>query len=345
MKIYDNTKYAFIIPIIRSYESRMLNAGEVERMLGAQDAREAYRVLNDSDYAKFLGDSDKIEDFQIVINEGLLEIKELFLKHAPYQELLDIIWLRFDFSNLKALIKAKIQGKDFQAIAPMFFPFGKYSFEEMSDFLTEVKNTKLKNKDSGEKAKLGKVFQKAIQDAMEIYAETEDPRLVDVVIDRAYYAYLERILKLMRNSFVSDYYNLEIDLQNIKSYLRLLILGQGDKFTDFYLQGGSLNVDFFEGDFEDFLKKFEQTLSNIQLKKAVESFVEKHSFVDFERETGALLLDHMVKARYITLGIEPLFAFFWMKENNAQIIRTIMVGKLNGVDTNEIRKKLRKLYQ
>lgn len=345
MKIYDNTKYAFIIPIIRSYESRMLNAGEVERMLGAQDAREAYRVLNDSDYAKFLGDSDKIEDFQIVINEGLLEIKELFLKNAPYQELLDIIWLRFDFSNLKAFLKAQIQGKNFQTIAPMFFPFGKYTFEEMSDFFTEAKNTHFKNKNSGEKAKLEKVFQKAIQDAMEIYTKTEDPRFVDVVVDRAYYAYLEKILKLMRNRFVSDYYHLEIDLQNIKSYLRLLILEKRDNFTDFYLQGGSLNVDFFEGNFEDFLKKFEKTLWHVPVKKAIETFVEKHSFVDFEKETNALLLDHMIKARYITLGIEPLFAFFWMKENNAQIIRTIMVGKLNGVETGEIRKKLRKLYQ
>ena len=343
MKIYDNTKYAFIVAVIRSSESKMLNVGEIERMLGAKDAQEAYRVLNDLDYAKFLGDVERVEDFQIVINAGLIETKEMLLKNAPYPELLDLLWLRYDFANLKAFIKMKVQAKDFDEVKAMFLPYGKYSLEELKKFFIAEVGFNLQTKKK--KTLLDKKIEEAIQEALKIYTETQNPILIDAVVDKIYYQYLLKILPEIRNRFVNEYYHLEIDLKNLRMYLRVIALEQMELFTQLYLEGGSLAREKFTGNLEEFSKNLKGTIYFDLVKKAIENFVETKSFFEFEKETDAMLLDYMLKARYLTFGIEPLFAFFWIKENNAQIIRMIMVNKLNGIPSSEIRKKLRKLYQ
>ncbi|GAG29441.1 unnamed protein product, partial [marine sediment metagenome] len=43
-------------------------------------------------------------------------------------------------------------------------------------------------------------------------------------------------------------------------------------------------------------------------------------------------------------GPEALIAYFLAKKNNALIIRMILINKLNAVDPEEIRIRLRKLY-
>lgn len=339
MKFYDNTKYAFLLAIVRSYESKMLTAGEVERMISAKDAKEAYRVFNDLEYAKFLGDTERVEDFQEIINAGLVEIKEIITKNAPYKNLLDILWLRFDFTNLKALVKAKLQEKDFTTIEKMFLPYGKYTFEEMTALFA-------KEKEFGAKTdKIQNILEKTIQEALEIFEEKKDPILVDACLDQAYYDYLTSFLPEVKSKFVNEYYTLEIDLKNIRTYLRAIALEKTGIFDKLYLKGGSFLEEKFTGNFEEFLEKFKNTDYYELIQKAIEKYVKTKSFLEFEKASDAMLLEHMSKARYINLGIEPIFAFFWIKENNAQVLRTIMVNKLNGIETGEIRKKVRKLYK
>lgn len=345
MNFYDNTKYAFIVAIIRSYESKMLTHGDVERMVGAKNAQEAYRVFNDLDYARFLGDANQIEEFQTVINEGLIEIKNILIKDAPYKELLDILWLKYDFSNLKSFVKAKIQEKDFDEVKNMFVPYAKYSFEELKQFFSEETSwLEEKNLSKNEKY-LEETIKKTINSALSIYAETENPIFIDSCIDKAFYEYLQTVLPDAKNSFVNEYYELEIDLKNIRTYLRVIILEKTELFEKLYLQGGKLGQEKFSGNFEEFLSLLEKTNYFDLVKKAIEAFVETKSFLELEQNADVILLNHMLKARYINLGIEPLFAFFWIKENNAQVIRTIMVNKLNNLEPAEIRKKIRKLYQ
>lgn len=339
MKFYDNTKYAFLLAIVRSYESKMLTSGEVERMISAKDATEAYRVFNDLEYAKFLGDTERVEDFQQIINAGLIEIKDIITKNAPYKELMDILWLRFDFTNLKALIKAQIQEKDLTKTQEMILPYGKYSFEEMKALFVEEESF------VEEKDQIKDLLKEIIKKSLSVYTESQDPILVDAYVDQAYYDYLGDFLPDVKSKFISEYYTLEIDLKNIRTYLRAIALEKTEIFSKLYLEGGSIDQEKYTGNFEEFLEELKNTDFYTLTQKAIEEYVETKSFLEFEKASDALLLDHMTKARYINLGIEPIFAFFWIKENNAQIIRTIMVNKLNNIDPAEIRKKIRKLYK
>ena len=68
------------------------------------------------------------------------------------------------------------------------------------------------------------------------------------------------------------------------------------------------------------------------------------SFAVFERLGRDLILEYLRKAKLIAFGVEPLIAYIHGKENELRNIRTIMVGKLNQVESNVIKESLPRVY-
>jgi len=52
----------------------------------------------------------------------------------------------------------------------------------------------------------------------------------------------------------------------------------------------------------------------------------------------------MKDAKYVSFGPEPVIAYIFAKENEIKLIRIIMVGKINGIDGEVIRERLRENY-
>lgn len=343
MKFYDNTKYTFVVALIRALESRMLTSGNLERMIDAKDGQEAYRVLNDFDYAEFLGESEKPENFQTVINAGLIETKETIMRYTPYPEIMDIMWLHFDFHNLKVLTKAYLQGKELNnpAIESILMPLGKYTFSELIEFFNKLNSPNIKTGFNEKNQIL-----EAIREAIAIYTTENDPSLVDAILDKAFYALIQTKIQAVKIAFLNEYFVLAADLANIRMFTRSLVIKKEELFKKLlFIKGGTLGENIYTGNLEEFKNNLSKTVYANLAETGIKGYHEHHSFLQLEKEADGMLLDHMIKARYVTFGPEPVFAFFWVKENNAQIIRTIMVNKLNNVDPMEIRKKIRKLYQ
>ena len=58
------------------------------------------------------------------------------------------------------------------------------------------------------------------------------------------------------------------------------------------------------------------------------------------REGAENFLDKIaIKGKYVTYGPEVLFSYMLRKEREIQIIRTIAVGKLNGLSPEDIKKR------
>ncbi|OGC05919.1 hypothetical protein A2230_00215 [candidate division WOR-1 bacterium RIFOXYA2_FULL_36_21] len=79
--------------------------------------------------------------------------------------------------------------------------------------------------------------------------------------------------------------------------------------------------------------------SNAVLK----SLPSKNLFV-LEREIDNHLIEIVQKAKYMAFGIEPLIGFLIGKEMETKNIKLILTGKLLGLETEEIKKRLRKAY-
>ena len=120
----DYSKFAYLTGRIRALETTLLSENEVERMVDSKSAKDAFRVLNELTYADFLGDINKIEEFQKVIDAGLQETKTLIRKLSPYKWFLNILWYRYDIHNIKTLLKAKIMGKSFENVESILIGMG-----------------------------------------------------------------------------------------------------------------------------------------------------------------------------------------------------------------------------
>jgi len=71
---------------------------------------------------------------------------------------------------------------------------------------------------------------------------------------------------------------------------------------------------------------------------SLDSFVEDENLLAAEKKVHELQQTFMDEANKISFGPEPVFAFFWRFENQLNIIRAILVGKLNSLPAEEISK-------
>ena len=63
-----------------------------------------------------------------------------------------------------------------------------------------------------------------------------------------------------------------------------------------------------------------------------------------EKALDNVRMNVIKKAKSITYGAEILYAFLQAKETEIKNIRIVLVSKLNGISSEEIRERLRDIY-
>ncbi|MBT5016224.1 hypothetical protein HN748_02485 [Candidatus Peregrinibacteria bacterium] len=343
------SQFSYATARVRSLEPMLLDMTDVERMLGAKEAKEAYKILNDTAYANHVGDIEKTEDFQEVIDAGLHDAKELLDRIVPDPLLLDILFLPFDFHNFKTVLKGLAGDKDREEIREQLMPMGRIPLEALEAFFFEKDHEFFPLDEAHtEKIKTG------IRKARQTYEKTNDPRFIDLILDRVLYEMLAEIAKKTGNSFVIKFVQKWIDLTNIKGFLRIKLLGQEEFFTtnnlldEVFLKKGTLPTykykDGMEADRNSLTGIFKGTDYESVVNRGLEAYDKFKSFLYLEKYAEEVLIDFARSSRYIDSGPEAVLAYFFAKQNNARIIRMIMVGKLRGINEEMLRDRIHKLY-
>ncbi len=333
--------YIYAVTLIQVLYNELLDHNDIERMLGARDAKEAYSILNDTDYSTHLGDIERVEDFQEVVDAGLADARNLLRNITPKRWVLNLAWYEYDAHNTKTLLKAKLTGKTYEDVKDMIIPWGKIKPSVLAEYIFSDEIIQLRMK-GDEKPRL----ERAVRRGKELYEETENLTLVDLHIDRAFLKVRQKIAKEIDSKFLKKYIKAKTDVHNIMAFFRSK---EQDHDQEIILKraltvGGSIRHDKYR----DNLQEDWDTIVNIfsfcphaeSIAAGVEHYKSHGSFRKLERLLQDDLLSLIHDARFLPFGIEPLLNYWWVKEVNAQIIRLIMVGKLNGIDQDVIRKKL-----
>lgn len=339
------TDYAYAVYRIRALEPKLLNSNEVERMVDAKDATDAYRILNELDYAVHVGDIDNIASFEEVINAGLLDTKALLRKITPQKWVLHILWYRYDTHNIKTLLKAKKAGKSEEEIEKFLMPLGNIEIEKLKTYILQEENTKFDIYKKDEER-----FKAAIKDAKTLYEKhKEDPQMIDLILDKNFFELALNTAKETKREFLINFIKKSIDIANIQAFLRLKLSDRPKEILENGLIDSgtiekSLFLDHFEKDIQEFISTMKHTDFSSMIEQGINYWHEHKSFLELEKLLENHRTKFIKKAKTISFGPEPLFAYFWAKKNNALIIRMIMVCKLSEVDSEEIRERLRELY-
>lgn len=344
-----NSQFGYAAARVRSLEPKLLDMTEVERMLGAKTVKEAYKILNDLDYAAHIGDIENVEDFQQVIDAGLQDAKEVLEKIVPDPRILDILFLPYDFHNIKTILKGQLRNKSQEEIRQQLVSLGRVPIEAMETFFYEKDHGFLPLPQN-----YTDTIKMNIAHARAMYEKNQDPRLVDLALDRNLYELLGQISNDTGNTFVKQFVQKCIDTTNIKGFLRIKLLKQEAYFTEnnlldeIFTPGGTLPPykykDAFDTDPNALGGAFKGTDYEDIIIKGLEAYEKFKSFLYLEKYVEEYLINFARSSRYSAVGPEAVVAYFFAKQNNARIIRMIMVGQLRGIPQDMLRDRLHKLY-
>jgi V/A-type H+-transporting ATPase subunit C len=304
---------------MRALESTLLNDSQVERMLGAETAEDAFKILNDLDWAEFLPEANRPEEFNEVLYHGLLEVKHIIEGEVEHDGDFDFLWLLFDLHNAKVLTKALLKEQDADSIKSKLSLLGSISRGSMRRIIFE-----------DEKIVGFEWLLPIIEDIKKDFEQNKKPENVEFMLEQAFFAKILNLVKESKSEMMHNFFIRMIDIKNIMSFLKR-------KNTDFIIDGGSITKSSFD-------KNFVNNIHDFHLKEIVESEVEDNevsSYLSLENKLDEYLFEVLLPSKIDSDNVNPIFAYFWQKKRNAEIIRAIMVAKLNGIDNKKLRSWLK----
>src|SRR5690554_2633693 len=96
----------------RVLEKRLLSRARIDRMIEAKDIDEVLRVLNETEYSNSLAGITRGEEYEKILSNELKRVYKLMREVSKDQTIVDILALKYDYHNLKVMIKEKESGKD-----------------------------------------------------------------------------------------------------------------------------------------------------------------------------------------------------------------------------------------
>lgn len=331
-----NYDYAFSVAKIRSLEKKLVTKNQLERILDSEKLNGFFEALNDTAYSKhFLAKNDPY-DFQKIINQELLETKKTLLKITPFPKELDWLWFKYDFSNLKYLIKSKLANT----------LYDEEIINQLSSFDANDIISYLDKKNSN---KINPEYKKIIDQIMSIENIQNKPEEIDNFLDKVYFKKLSKTKKSIKNENIKKFINCKIDLFNLKHILRSKILKKNlDYIKKNIVVSGNIDINdlylLYNKNYSDFARHPKLLDYKNILNLSIEYLEQYQSLSMFEKLSYEYMIELLWKFRLENLSPVPLVSFWLAKDNEAKMLRIIMIGKLNSISHTDIRLKLNKLY-
>ncbi|HOX54083.1 MAG: V-type ATPase subunit [Candidatus Omnitrophica bacterium] len=167
---------------------------------------------------------------------------------------------------------------------------------------------------------------------------------------------MQKIVQLKFGGFLEDYIRHAVDMHNIKTFLRLYLLKEKiDKLQNLVLEGGFVSKEtllkLYQQDLSFFIARLEYVHKDsglidysIFLKDAIRNLVEKKSFLMLEKAINDFLMEILKPAKYISYGPEPLIAYYFAKTNEINLVRMIILAKLNDLSKDLVKERLSEVY-
>lgn len=328
MKPYD---YLFLSTRVRSLEGSLLTGERMGRMLEAPSHQEALEVLHECGYGA-LPPPTQADIDQLLAQQRQTVLEDL-AAFAPDPQVIELFRLRYDYHNVKVLLKAQALGTD---AGHLLLDLGRVPRRELEERLR-----------TGDLTQLPPILRAAVEEAREVLNTTKDPQRSDFVLDRAYYQDLDRLAQESGSSFLQGYVRCLVDTANLRAVVRTLRMGKGGDFLRGVLVPG--------GDTEprrilaavDTGSALEELYSTSFLRQAAQEadrVLEGGSLTPFEKACDDAVTGYLSQAKYIAFGDAPVVAYLAAKENEFTAVRIIMSGRMAGLDTETIRERLREAY-
>ncbi|MEG2288515.1 MAG: V-type ATP synthase subunit C [Clostridium sp.] len=331
----DRMDFTHAVARLRVIETRLLDKNRIERLLDSETPEDVFKVLQETVYGMLINNIDSAYNYEKVLKEELVNVYTDLYKISPTKEVIDIMSLRYDYHNIKVLMKAKAMGID---LSNILIPIGTIP---VSDFKTAILSDELKLLDNN--------FREAIMSVNEEFNAYSDPQKIDTVLDKFMFKDMLQRAKQLGVDFITEYVKQSIDITNIKTMLRVKRQNKDGRFLESVLISGGiienkLFIDGLNNSLESFISKIRRISYSKVLNFILDEYTSTGNIASLDVLYDNYLMEYIRGAKRVNFGPEPIIAYIIAKETEIKIIRIIMVGKINKVSTEVIRGRLRELY-
>lgn len=172
-KKVKDTEYLMLSSMLRAREAGMLSRERMDRMLSAPSFQEAAKLLTDCGY------EDMSSCAAAGVNDALSRRRAAVFAElagmSPHTEVVDIFRVKYDYHNIKALVKAKAMETDAKRILS---DCGRVPAEKLLECV----------EGEGGLSSLPEDMAAAFAEAQDVLARTGNPQLADFELDRRCFA-------------------------------------------------------------------------------------------------------------------------------------------------------------
>jgi len=327
---HETLRYGHAVGRIRAQEMRLLMPHHLGRLIEA-GYEEALHILGEVEMGDYLAGAATAREVDDGLTAYLHDVYEFLREALPKDSVLYEFFLcRYDFHNLKVLLKARREGTPEDALLPRM---GRMDVEAL-------------RRGAENPVELPSPYKEVVTEL----AESElPPRLMESVIDRHFLRYRLFLARWEGSDFMVEFARTCIDFANLKNLLRSRRLGrEREEFQKTLVEGGYIQPGYLlelYGDPEELmLRKLERTRYSYRLLEMLEEGEERAGLSEFDRRSDDYIMDMLRASRRISVGVEPVFSFIRARENEVTMVRVILMAKLHNLAPAAIERMLRKLY-
>ena len=170
--------------------------------------------------------------------------------------------------------------------------------------------------------------------------------MAELLLDRACYEEMSALANETGSTFLKDYVALQIDAINLRTLVRAQRMGCEDEIlAAAMLPGGRMFPTQLKGARGDHLTALTHgTPLSAAGELAAKLLDGGGSLTKFERACDDALMTFLQRARRTPFGPEVVVGYLGAKEAEFTAVRTILSGKIAGLNAEDIRARLRMSY-
>jgi V/A-type H+-transporting ATPase subunit C len=328
-----DTRSVYIVGKIKAREALLFDAATYEKMIGIRTARELIDfALNTKAYQAKAARVKSPHDIDTFVRGALQELRTLCRDFLSGNELLFLLFLKYDAHNLKVVFKEEVLKRD---LSHLYLECGNVN----------VHSLKAAAKGPSRDAHIARLAQKT----RSCYAKTHSLLAYALCMDKEVLETLYTEFSARHLDFLRDYARMYIDYYNTMLFLRRAPLFKNDAtlarvLTDVVAEGGFIEKAFFmracaqddiEGVKKKLLRHYPGLIADVRHCDHASGSLWKVE-IDFLR----YLITYIAQTRYLSFGFEPIFGFGVLQEQELNNIRFLVTAKQNALDENTIRERL-----
>ena len=232
---------------IRHAEKKLLTKQQLQRLADAKNLEDAIKLLNETSYSSELSKLDRPENYEQVLSEVLNKTYKEAMEISPEKSLVEILSCKYDYHNLKVLVKENILKEKFDSMYCMLDGNEIEAFRELA----------LKN-DEG--------LSKDFKECLDFFETTKDPQDIDIFIDKKYFEKVLSLAEEFKLEMITEYFKAMIDFINLRTFIRCRKQNQvKETLEKVLIKGGDVETDkILDMFYEEHIKLVEFFLKSLK---------------------------------------------------------------------------------